>query len=207
MKNIKSLDYIVTASHYSTQLGSDGSVHGYHEKICQQIRTRRGINVTIKNPESVYGDPVRARIWQGQWIADCPTCNGAEFVSPDEPIFFCFGCGNRANDNQLRAVIFPDADERMEIERLILERPVDDMAGLSDLERAGLAKPMIVVAIERDNGEVEYGQLGRSWNPGETADDLRKQNIPIAEWLKLSNIDKQKPFQVEKQIAVDKDGE
>lgn len=113
--NLKSLDYIVTAKHYG-----NGSARGYIRKMQNDIH-RRGVPVTIKNLDGEpTGTPVVARIWQGQWIADCE-CNGACFVDPEEPIFFCFTCGNRANGQQPRPVIFPPEAERKEIERLLLE--------------------------------------------------------------------------------------
>lgn len=193
MSKVKSLDYIVTAKHYSESVKADGTVAGYHRRVCQLIKERRGVVVSIVDPETTTGDPVYARIWQGQWIADCP-CNGAEFVAPDEPVFFCFGCGNRANNGRLRPVIFPPENERLEIERLVLDRPVDDMAGLSDLERAGLAKPLIVVAVELDGGTIEHRRLGRDWLPGESLEDLQEQNAPVQTWRKLSLAERSLPI-------------
>lgn len=193
--NIKSVDYIVTAKHYG------GSARGYIRKQ-QQLLHKKGVPVLIKNlDQDAIGTPVTARIWQGQWIADCE-CNGACFVDPDEPIFFCFTCGNRANGQKPRPVIFPPEAERKEIERLLLERPVNDIAGLTDLERAGMAQPVLFVQIEETVVDMESLDLNvdpqaipkmptvirtlpltRSWEPGETAEDLRKQQEkPIKEW-------------------------
>jgi len=200
--NIKSVDYIITAKHYG------GSARDYIRKMQRDIH-RRGVPVTIKDLDAEpTGTPVVARIWQGQWIADCE-CNGACFVDPEEPIFFCFTCGNRANGQKPRPVLFPPEAERKEIERLLLERPVNDLGGLTDLERAGLAKPILFVQVmeERqvafpssslgDIGDVISDQqsasppsaqtlpLTRSWEPGESIEDLRKQQEePIREWHK-----------------------
>ena len=172
---LKSLDYIITARHYG-----NGSARQYIKNQQVKIHRDRGIAVTIKDlDQEPSGAPVIARIWQGQWIADCE-CNSASFVDPDEPIFFCFGCANRSNGNKPRPVQFPPEDERKEIERLILERPVDDMAGLTDMERAGMAKALLF----KQTGESML-PLTRSWDPFETIDDLKaQQEIPIREWRK-----------------------
>jgi len=174
---IKSVDYIVTAKHYG-----NGSARGYIRKTQQKIHRERGVAVTIKNlDQAPAGAPVTARIWQGQWIADCE-CNSASFVDPDEPIFMCFGCGNRANGSRPRPVSFPPENERQEIERLLLERPVDDLAGLTDLERAGMAKPVLYVQVQGGADPLSL-PLVRSWQPGETVEDLHKQqDEPIRKW-------------------------
>jgi hypothetical protein len=113
-------------------------------------------------------------------------CNSASFVDPEERIFFCFGCGNRSNGQKPRPVIFPE--EWQEIERLLLERPVNDMAGLTDLERAGMAKAVIFVekeAIHLPHAVMPKHSLPltRSWEPGESIDDLHaQQDEPIRKW-------------------------
>lgn len=190
MVNIRSVDYIITAKHYG------GSARGYIKKQQQAIHRQRGIAITIKDLEKdPTGVPVSARIWQGQWIADCE-CNGASFVDPEEPVFFCFSCANRANGGKPRPVIFPPHEERLEIERLLLERPVDDLAGLTDLERAGMARPVIFVEVAISDqrsavsppaadarSETRVLPLVRSWAPGETVEDLhRQQDEPIQKW-------------------------
>jgi len=58
---------------------------------------------------------VTARIDHGRWIADCE-CKGAEYVDPDEPVFFCLSCLNAANGGKLRPVKFPPAKVRAKIE-------------------------------------------------------------------------------------------
>lgn len=163
------VNYIITAKHYSRREGADGTVVGRLQNMVEGHR-RKGVRVDLDLEPA--GEPVRARIWQGQWIADCE-CNGAEFVEPTEPIFFCWGCLNRLNGGHVRPVLFPP--NREEIEQLVLARPVDDIRGLTDLERAGLARPLAFAEID--------GQrlgLSRNWEPQETADDLREQNT----WIK-----------------------
>jgi len=158
------INYMITAKHYG------GSMKKYILKQQADIKRRRGILIPVfdlNNPP--VGRPVLARIWQGQWIADCDECNNAMFVDPDEPIFYCVGCTNRRNSHKPRPVTFPE--QREEIERLILARPVDDVAGLTDLERAGLAKATIFIEVDG-----QQKPLVRSWMPGETVQDLKKQN-------------------------------
>lgn len=165
-------DYIITAKHYG------GSAKHYIKKIQQQIH-RRGVAVTVRDLDAEpTGVPVAARIWQGQWIADCE-CMSASFVDPDEPLFFCFGCGNRMNAGKPRPVLFPPESERREIERLLLERPVDDLAGLTDNERAGMARP--VLHVEGENGTLH--PLVRAWEPGQSVEDLHnEQDEVIRTW-------------------------
>jgi hypothetical protein len=159
MMKDKSVNRIITAKDY-------GGVKAYITKSQVDLH-RRGVNVQVIGLDAEpTGTPVLARIWQGQWIADCE-CGGASFVDPDEPKFFCFGCGNRAHGSRVRPVTFPPAEIRMEIERLVLLRPVNDMAGLTDLERAGMAKAL----ANNANGK----PLSRSWRPGESVEDLHAQ--------------------------------
>ena len=106
-----------------------------------------------------YDHPVYARIDSGRWIADCE-CGGAEYVDPDEPIFYCLSCGNSKYKSCARNVIFPG--QRIDIERIILERPVKT-SGSSPLVRALSAVPI-------------HGRVGRSYNPGETVEMLEQQN-------------------------------
>lgn len=171
--SIKSIDRIISAKDYG------GSMRGYLKNM-QREHKRRGIPVTIKElDKEPTGKPVLARIWQSQWVADCE-CNTRMFVDPDEPIFFCFGCGNRLHGQRPRPVIFPEKAERKEIERLLLERPVTDYAGLTDLERVGLQKAVVVVQTEQ--GTLP---LTRSWVPGETISDLEaQQRGPLEAWHK-----------------------
>jgi len=174
---MKNVEFIVTAKHYAQREGA-ANVRDRIEKMAQRVgrkrrdpmRTQFGKTATI---------PVQARIELGQWIADCE-CGGCEFVDPDEPIFFCFSCGNREHANMLRPVLFPNPEVRAEIEALILARPVDDRRGLDDLERAHMAKPLIV--SETEDGAVI--PLTRSWNHGEPIENLVEENKVIEKYEK-----------------------
>lgn len=172
MAKAKSVDYIVSAKDYDKSKGGSGSGKAWLLRCVADVRKARGIKLEVKALDAPSGKPVVARIEQGAWLADCE-CGGAMFIDPDEPVFFCCNCGNRANAGKARPVTVPDAETRAEIERLLLERPVNDMAGLNDLERAGLARPLIVT---------ERGGLARNWTPDETLDELRRQNEPVEIW-------------------------
>lgn len=115
------------------------------------------------------GKPVHAEVNFGQWIAQCE-CGGAESVTPDEPIFYCCSCGNYANHGKPRKVIFPSKKEIKDIETVLLKRPVIVKGGTHMIERTVNARPAIID---------EKGVLSRSWKPGETVKDLRKENESI----------------------------
>lgn len=105
------------------------------------------------------GSPVLARIDHGRWLADCE-CGGAEYVDPNDPIFFCLACGNSAQAGAARLVAFPK--DAAEIEMALLARPVE-ATGSSAFERAMTARPLVA-------------GLERSWSPGESLAQLRQQN-------------------------------
>jgi hypothetical protein len=108
------------------------------------------------------GVSVKARIDFGRWIADCE-CGGAEYVDPEEPLFFCASCLNAQYGGAARPVVFPSNTERREIEKLIEDRPVVTGPGKDEIEKSFRAKPVVP-------------GLSRSWNPGETISDLKLQN-------------------------------
>lgn len=163
-------DYIVTAKHYAKQEGAE-SVKDRILKLRDRIYREKGVALEVLDIDKPSGTPVYARIEQGAWIADCE-CGGAQFVDADEPVYFCFGCGNRANKFRVRPVIFPD--QRQAIEALILARPVDDLAGLTELEQAGLSKPLAFVVVDGHRKG-----LSRNWLQDESVDDLKEQNKGI----------------------------
>lgn len=65
---------------------------------------------------------LKARVNAGRWIVDCPTCNSAEYVWPDEPLFMCTNCWNQTEGNKWRKVDVPV--QRETIERILRARPV-----------------------------------------------------------------------------------
>lgn len=207
MNNITSVDRIVSAKDYG------GSMTGYlRNQQRNYLKSGRAVNI-VNLDKGPSGAAVKARIWQSQWVADCE-CNTTMFVDPDEPIFFCFGCANRLNGGRIRPVEFPPRAERERIEELLLERPVIDVAGLTDLERVGLQKPLLFVDVEveeemgmmeefahalmqgvpvdslpKKKKRVQTLPLTRSWRPGESPADFEAQQRSVIEaWKKeLSN--------------------
>jgi len=63
--------------------------------------------------DKLGGSVVCARIDYGRWIADCE-CGGAEYVDPQEPIFICMNCGNKAISGRARTVVFPENIKEIE---------------------------------------------------------------------------------------------
>jgi len=164
---------IITARDYAKQRHGVDTVK---ERILamQAQHASKGLRYRVLDIDKPSGVPVLARLENGQWIADCE-CKGAQFVDYREPIFFCTDCANRDNENRVRPVKFPK--KRAEIEALLLKRPVKMMRGIDDLQRVEASQAEIFVEGK--------GFLSRSWTPGETLADLRKQqDKPIAEWKK-----------------------
>ena len=114
---------------------------------------------------NVAAEPALAKVDFGRWIADCPDpdCLGAEYVEPDERLFFCFNCGNVLINGDARQVKFPEAEVRQQIEKVLIERPVKERRGPN------------VLAQAMNVGLVAPG-FSRSWDPHETVEDLYEQN-------------------------------
>lgn len=196
MANVASVNRIISAKDYG------GGAKAYIRNW-QREKMKIGVPVLIRDIDKpATGKPLPAVIWQGQWIVRTDCCNSASFVDPDEPMFVCFSCANRANDNRPRPVQFPPEAERKEIERLLLERPVEDTAGLTDMERAGLARPLLYVEVEELENETggpagfmdmqsmqprtvkRTFPLVRSWE-GESLEALHaEQDVAIKNWRK-----------------------
>jgi len=174
---MQSVGYIVTAKHYATRDGAR-TVRERIQRLAIGIRQRNGL-INLHVNDDPKGFAVLAEIDFGQWIGHCE-CGGAEFVDHEEPIFMCFSCGNRNNAGYLRPVIFPA--ERETIEALVLERPVNDLRGLDDLDRAYQAKPLLFAQMENSDGTSQALPLSRSWTPNESVDELRRQNKAVYAW-------------------------
>ena len=162
------MDKIITAKDYAAREGAK-TIKERIRRISNEM-VRRNILDTPFDDSEVVGKPVNAEINWGQWIAKCE-CGGAEAVDPDEPIFYCFSCGNYANHGKPRPVIFPDQKERGKIEREILKRPVKISRGTHMIERLTTAEPQVFDMVDG-----KLMPLSRSWVPGETAKDIVKQN-------------------------------
>jgi len=128
--------------------------------VIERIRklAKKG-KIKFVEAEDSKAKPVHAEINAGRWIAQCPDCAGAEAVSAEEPIFFCFSCGNERIGGKLRRVQFPEHFKEIEAE--LLKRPVRLMAGRDEIAK------MLDAIPER---------LPRAWTPDETIEDLQEQN-------------------------------
>lgn len=152
------MDKIITAKDVASRemyLSAHDWAVGYSRKLAQRGR------IALPWTGVINGSLIKARIDWGRWLADCPYCNGAEYVDPDEPFLFCLSCGMQKNSGAALPVEFPP--NRGEIEALVLARPVDDLRGGNLVEKALLARPLVQ-------------GLSRSWLPGETVNDLKEQN-------------------------------
>ena len=159
------MEKIITALDYAKREGAS-TVRERIALLCQKRVERNLLDTPMKGEPT--GKVIKAEINFGQWIAKCPDCNGAEAVDPSEPIFYCFSCGNYKQNGRPRKVEFPK--DREEIEKLVLARPIKIGMGTHNIERVTLAKPTIWT---------KFGPLSRSWVPGETVADLKKQNEDI----------------------------
>lgn len=164
------MDRIIRARDYAEREGGRSVVERI-ARISTQMKARRLLDTPFVGGAPV-GKPVTAEVNHGQWIALCE-CGGAEAVDPDEPIFYCFNCGNRSTKGRPRSVVFPQNIE--EIERTLLERPLEDGGGANEIDRVFLARPL--VGMVDGQGVVMH----RSWKPEETAEELRSQNGMIPE--------------------------
>lgn len=163
------MDRIIQARDYARREGAR-NVTERIARMSAQLAARRLLDTPFIGGAPV-GEPVKAEVNHGQWVARCE-CGGVESVDQNEPIFYCFNCGNRRVAGRPRAVVFPlDVEE---IERVLLERPMEDGGGANEIDRVFLAHPLVGVV---DGTPVV---MHRSWTPDETVDDLRRQNALIA---------------------------
>ena len=131
-----------------------------HAELIKRMSAKmfsRGVIKKAYSGKKAEDAAVYARIDFGRWLADCE-CGGAEYVDPedDTPLFFCFSCGNEDHKGHARPVIFPDSDEREQIESALLQRSVGRRHGFIDMPAKG--------------------HLPRSWSPGVSAQDLLDEN-------------------------------
>ena len=151
-------EHILTAMDYARR----EKCRSVAERI-EKLARRNG----FKAPDGkTSGKAVQARVNRGRWIADCE-CGGAEAVSREEPVFFCFSCGNEANKGKLRGVLFPE--DANEVEKALLERKLKLGPGRDEIVKAMQAVP-----------ETYH----REWAPGESAKDIRAQNMEVSNGAK-----------------------
>jgi len=116
---------ILTADDLAPSLG----VSTHREWIKKMTRESRASRIFLDNIAVSYdpiGTPVVAQVNHGRWMGMCE-CGGAELVTSNDPIFFCFSCYNRDNQYHVRPVVFPESQEREAISSVLMERHHKDM--------------------------------------------------------------------------------
>lgn len=151
------MDYIVSAKHICDRDRAP-NLKAWNYLVARRLR---GLRTPYTGQVSGLG--VTAIIENGRWIAGCiaPNCNGYEYVRPDEPIFYCFSCGNAANDGHARPVVFPE--------------------NWQDIEAALLVRPIMLPPLDTElnaliNARAINPNVSRWWAPPTTLDDLLNQN-------------------------------
>lgn len=171
---MSSVNRVVNAMDYAARDGA-ASVRELIKRWSGRMY-QRGLLDTPFVDSAATGAAVIAEVNHGQWIARCDQCGTPMWVAQSEPMFYCFGCGNQLTGGVPRPVTFPEDWEV--IEGLLLERPVDDRKGTNDIDRAFLAFPLAIGAVDG-----QLVALNRSWTPDESAEDLETQNAMIADLL------------------------
>ena len=108
--------------------------------------------------------PAIAYINGGRWLAECPVCGCLEYVTPNDPIFYCHSCWNADIKYFARPVVFPSNSDRKEIESALLQRemtlPQKTSGKIDNTQDAARAT----------------GSIRLDWYPGETAKKLQAEN-------------------------------
>ncbi|RJP53631.1 MAG: hypothetical protein C4583_04395 [Anaerolineaceae bacterium] len=162
------MDRIIQAKDYAQREGARSVVERIARLSAQMVR-RRLLDTPFVGGAPA-GTPVLAEVGDGQWRARCE-CGGLEAVDVDEPIFYCFNCGNFKTKGRPRAVVFPPREMMEEIERLLLDRPMIEAGGTNEIDRMLMKLPALAGMV--DGAPVV---MRRSWKHDETVDDLRRQN-------------------------------
>jgi len=92
--------------------------------------------------DSLIMDPIRAEVNHSRWIANCPWCNGAEFVFLELPRFHCSACDNDGQHKYVPVVLPP---ERIGIEIALNKR--------SRLENRNWKYPETVGDLNKENND------------------------------------------------------
>lgn len=146
---------IVVTAKYMADLEGD-------ETVIARIHRLARMHGFTPQPLEMPGAPVYARIDRSRWLADCE-CGGAEYVDPVEPFFFCINCGNAADSEKIRPVIFPNPETRAVLEALIISRPVTIRGGST-------IQQQLLTADE------SIPKLQRQWDAGESLLKIAREN-------------------------------
>lgn len=125
---------------------------GGYRRWCERI-IRKKWRTARPNWEIRGSDYAMAEIIRGNWVVRCPYCAGGQLAEPGEP-FVCVDCMNVANAGYAIAVIWPEPEDRHEIEKLLLRRSTIEQ--MNYLARNGETYDSLVAeSIER--GDLEVG--------------------------------------------------
>jgi hypothetical protein len=101
----------------NVRTAKDQAIQEGHKTVKDRIHAWSVRSRHLFVDDRTAGNPVYARIDWGRWIADCE-CGGAEYVDPDEPLFFCMSCGNKVSNGRARKVEFPKDRSKIETETM-----------------------------------------------------------------------------------------
>ena len=83
---------------------------GTEEQTRRAIKARQIVGwnsqIDTKAPSAI------AYINGGRWLAECPVCGCLEYVTPNDPIFYCHSCWNADIKYFARPVVFPSNSDR-----------------------------------------------------------------------------------------------
>lgn len=127
----------------------------------QAYMLRLYYDVTL--PGDYADNDIEMRIDFGRMIGQCE-CGGVSYVQPDDPYFYCSVCRNESSGGLLRKVVFPE--NLQEICDELLKREVQIIAALPPTQAARDAKG-----------------LPRSWNPGQTIQELEAERLTYTKEL------------------------
>jgi hypothetical protein len=119
---------ILTGDDLAPSLGA----RTYREWIKKMTKESRAARIFLDGIAINFeptGTPIQAQIANGAWIVMCDVqgCSGAEAVSPDDPIFFCFSCYNASNGYHVRPVEYPTIETIDSITTELMKRKPEHM--------------------------------------------------------------------------------
>ena len=154
------INEIISGVHFHKQFNCTDA-KGRIQAMYDILKERGQVDVTLDMTVDP-SHPIKAFIDTGRWGAQCE-CGGAEYVEFDDPVFWCFNCGNVVAGGKLRPVQFPSAADVEEIELLLIERPISVHKGLTKTTKVFNSQPL--------------GNLKREWHPDkDTIEKLKKEN-------------------------------
>lgn len=119
---------IMDGDDFAPTLGAT-SHRDWIKKMTRESRAARIMLDGIAIQFEPAGVPLKAVIANGCWVVlcDAPDCHGAEAVTMNDPIFFCFSCFNVSNGYHVRPVEFPEADFVAELTTELMKRKPEHM--------------------------------------------------------------------------------